>query len=263
MMAKLMLRDPYVIDSIVTTVVGSQILSMYAARPTEWPNRSESDAVYTSSVPSDTLPLVLVEILVVAVVVAVVVVFVVESVVEFVVVFGVEATRSNIVQGFESTSYPFMKPIPCKCWAKKCYILDHNTIKNDAKELPLHPMVAFENGSWTMLPHINYHGRVNRSSSSDQHTVQENYECCEAVPERILQERILAYADDGFLYTSACKRKHSERNSPSTSPMPASPDLSVSPSRLNNNATSFKDSSNGEILRSDIDIPKTDMEYVY
>ncbi|KAI9364661.1 hypothetical protein BD770DRAFT_469096 [Pilaira anomala] len=51
-------------------------------------------------------------------------------------------TRAEIRVDFEPTAFEFIKGIPCKYWAQKCYILDKNTISEATKATPLPPMMA-------------------------------------------------------------------------------------------------------------------------
>ncbi|KAG1167558.1 hypothetical protein G6F47_001588 [Rhizopus delemar] len=58
----MILRDSNVVDMIVTTVVGENARSLYTSKPTEWPNGTKSDIVYTASATSSKLPPVLIEV---------------------------------------------------------------------------------------------------------------------------------------------------------------------------------------------------------
>ncbi|CAO0793252.1 unnamed protein product [Mucor circinelloides] len=58
----MILRDSNVIVMIFTTIVGENAHSLYTSKPTEWPNRTKSDIVYTASVTSSELPPMLIEV---------------------------------------------------------------------------------------------------------------------------------------------------------------------------------------------------------
>ncbi|KAG0164093.1 hypothetical protein DFQ28_003112, partial [Apophysomyces sp. BC1034] len=299
LMAKLMLRDPIVIDMIVTTVIGPEARSLYSSRPTEWSNRSRSDVIYAASVSSDNLPPVLVEVQ------HTINLEFIDRLLNYalcvkkdfkakpvVVVFGVDATRNDVTSDFEPTSYSFMKQIPCKYWAERCYILDRNTIEEDTRQAPFHPMLALEfffSSQKLSLMSIEHRDdptiqslygiakeQMKGKIAGEQSTASVLLEVCDqtnlqfkkilnvlqAMPDTLLRKRAYTYADDGISYTHACKRLCSKRSSPPVSPMPVPLELPEPALQLINEATSFNNSSTHDILRAELDIPKSDMEYV-
>ncbi|KAG1167559.1 hypothetical protein G6F46_000904 [Rhizopus delemar] len=79
----------------------------------------------------------------------------------------------------------------------------------------------------------------------------------EPMPDTLLKKRLRAYADDGALYTQTCKYKYTKRNKESVKSMPPPPELSDLAKSMTNESSSSID-----ILREEVSIPKTDVEYV-
>ncbi|KAI8091116.1 uncharacterized protein B0P05DRAFT_584234 [Gilbertella persicaria] len=73
----------------------------------------------------------------------------------------------------------------------------------------------------------------------------------------LLKKRLRAYADDGSLYTQICKYKCTKRNKEFVKSMPPPLELSdLAKSMMNESSFSIG------ILREEISVPKTDVEYV-
>ncbi|RCH88251.1 hypothetical protein CU098_009168 [Rhizopus stolonifer] len=294
-MAKTILRDSIVIDMIVTTVVGENARSLYTPKPTEWANGTKSDIVYTASVTSSELPPVLIEVQ------HTINLDFIDRLLGYslfakkeykakpiVVVFGTYATRNEISSDFEVTSFSFMKQIPCKYWAEKCYILDQNTFMEATKTVPLPPLAAiayfFSSKKLSLLaseyrddPTLQTLYAIAKEQTvtkvaAEQSTSEVLLEVCnqtnlqfkkilntlEPMPDTLLKKRLRAYADDGALYTQTCKYKYTtKRNKEFVESMPPPPELSdLAKSMMNESSSSI------DILREEISIPKTDMEYV-
>ncbi|KAI8078309.1 hypothetical protein BDF21DRAFT_341187 [Thamnidium elegans] len=230
----MILRDSNVIDMIVTAVVGENARSLYTSKPTEWSNRTKSDIVYTASVTSSELPPVLIE-----------------------------------------------------YWAEKCYILDQNTIMEATKSVPLPPLVAiahfFSSKKLSLLvseyrddPTLQTLYAIAKEQTvtkvaAEQSTSEVLLEVCnqtnlqfkkilntlEPMPDTLLKKRLRAYADDGALYTQTCKYKYTKRNKGFVDSMPPPPELSdLAKSMMNESSSSI------DILREEISVPKTDVEYI-
>ncbi|KAI9004818.1 hypothetical protein CLU79DRAFT_841233 [Phycomyces nitens] len=144
LIAKMVLRNPNVINMIITAVVGAEACSLYSPRPTEWSNGTKSDVIYAATITSKKLPPVLIEVQH-----TITIDFIARllgyslcikkgfKAKPIVVVFGTHATRNDISLDFEATSFPFAKQIPSKYWTEKCYILDQSTIAEAAETAPL------------------------------------------------------------------------------------------------------------------------------
>jgi hypothetical protein len=275
--------------------VGSEARSLYSPRPTEWSNGSKSDVIYAASVTSANLPPVLIEVQhtisldfidrLLGYSLCVKKEFKAKPIV---VVFGVHATRNDVTSDFEASPYTFMKQIPSKYWAEKCYILDHNTIAEDTKTTPLPPMLAiayFFSCQKLSLLATEYRDdltlqalysivkeQTDAKIPAEQSTADVLLEVCnqtnlqfkkilntlEPMPDTLLKKRLRAYADDGALYTHTCKRMYSGRCDALVEPMPPPPELPESATQLLNQIAS----PTTDILRAEVGMPTTDMEYV-
>ncbi|CEP09569.1 hypothetical protein [Parasitella parasitica] len=175
-----------------------------------------------------------------------------------VLVFGTYAIGNEISSDFEETSFSFMKQIPCKYWAEKCYIPDQNTIMEATKTVPLPPLVA--------IAHFFFSKKLSLLASEyrDDPTLQTLYAiakeqtvakvAAEQSTSEVLLERLRAYADDGALHTQTCKDKYTKRNEFVQS-MPPPPELSdLAKSMMNESSSSI------DILREEHSVPKTDVE---
>lgn len=204
-----------------------------------------------------------------------------------VVVFGTYAIRNEISSDFEDTSFSFMKQIPCKYWAEKCYILDQNTIIEATKTVPLPPLVAiahffsskklsllaseYKDDSTLQTLYAIAKEQTVTKVAAEQSTSDVLLEVCnqtnlqfkkivnvlETMPDTLLKKRLRTYADDGALYTQTCKYKYTKRDKEFVELMPPPPELSDSAKSMMNESSSSID-----ILREEIGVPKTDMEYV-
>lgn len=274
--------------------IGENARSLYTSKPTEWLNGTKSDIVYTASVTSSELPPVLIEVQ------HTIHLDFVDRLIGYslfakkeykakpiVVVFGTYATRNEINSDFEETSFSFMKQIPCKYWAEKCYILDQNTIMEATKTVPLPPLVAiahfFSSKKLSLLaseyrddPTLQTLYAIAKEQtvtkvSAEQSASEVLIEVCnqtnlqfkkilntlEPMPDTLSKKRLRAYADDGALYTQTCKYKYTKRNEEFVESMPPPPELSdLAKSIMNESSSSI------DILREEISVPKTDIEYV-
>ncbi|KAI9262585.1 hypothetical protein EDC94DRAFT_671696 [Helicostylum pulchrum] len=286
LMSKMILRNPEIIDMIVTTLIGK--LSLYIARPTEWSDGSQSDVLNAPSIASDGLPPVLVEIQrhishkfidrLVGYSLHVKKEYKVKPVI---LVFGIGKTCNNITSDFKATEHIFAKQLVCNYWAEKCFIIDSDTIYEDSKELPLQPLLAigvFLCHQKPSLISMEYKDDEQTEKKSAEKPVitalldvcnqtnkqfQKMKEVVLAMPDGLLKKRVLAYAEDECFYTDTCKRKYMKRDLPCTSPMPAPLDLPEATLELVHEfeTNSNNNNNNTDDILPELDIPKSDMDH--
>ncbi|GAA5808685.1 hypothetical protein MFLAVUS_002079 [Mucor flavus] len=309
-MSKLILRDQKVIDIIVTTVIGKYFLilekgrkecffnqtyvgpdaiSNYIARPTEWSDGSESDVLYAPVVPSSSLPPVLVEIrhTIDQAFIDRLVNYSLHVKKEYkakpvVLAFGVNRTCNYISAGFGATEHSFLKKLLCKYWAERCLFIDNDTIAEDSKQSPLHPLLAIgvffcdqnqplismeqrDDATIQTLYKISKDQMKKESIENpavsallgvcDQTNLQfqKLTDVIKAMSDSLLKKRALSCADDGMIYTSSCKRKYFKENSPCVVSLELPEAQQINETEINHN-------SSDDIL-SEVNTRKNDMDY--
>ncbi|KAI7865307.1 uncharacterized protein EV154DRAFT_546544 [Mucor mucedo] len=280
-MSKLILRDQEVITIITTTLISRGALHFYTPRPTEWLDGSQSDVLYAPAIASVDLPPVLVEIqrdinhhFVDRLVGYALHVEKEYKIKPSILVFGIGKTCNNIKSKFNATQHNFAKQLVCDHWAEKCLIIDCDTIGEDNKELPLLPLLAigiflcFQKASLMSIEYkddttLQMLYKIAKEQAEKEKAEEPQFtklkEVISAMPEGLLQKRALSYAEDGCLYTDTCKRKYSKKDLSCTSPMPAPLDL---PEAGLNLIHEFEANNNNDAILPELDIPKSDMDYV-
>ncbi|KAI9258622.1 hypothetical protein EDC94DRAFT_521559 [Helicostylum pulchrum] len=230
----MILRDSNVIDMIVTTVVGKNSRSLYTSKPTEWPNGTKSDIVYTAPVTSSELPPVLIE-------------------------YWAEKCyildQNTFMEATKTVPLPPLAAIAHFFSSKKLSLLaseyrDDPTLQTlyaIAKEQTVTKVAAEQSTSEVLLEVCN---QTNLQFKKILDTL-------EPMPDTLFKKRLRAYADDGALYTQTCKYKYTKRNKEFIESMPPPPELSDLAKSMMNESSSFID-----IFREEISVPKTDVEYI-
>lgn len=211
----------------------------------------------------------------------------------FILVFGIGKTCNNIKSKFKATHLS-AKQLVCDHWAEKCFIIDSDTICEDNKELPLLPLLAigillcYQKPSLISIEYKDDITVLKLYKIAKEQTEKEKAEepvaaalldvCNQtnkqftklkevilAMPDGLLKKRALSYAEDGCLYTDTCKRKYIKKDLSCTSPMPAPLDLPEAGLNLirefEANSNNNNNNNNDDIL-PELDIPKSDMDYV-
>ncbi|KAG1445427.1 hypothetical protein G6F46_012195 [Rhizopus delemar] len=260
LMAKIILRDANLFWFVQALIVhvGEKAKLLYASRPTEWPNGTKSDVVYTASVSSNELPPVLVEVQ------HFITMDFINRLMSYslsikkklkakpiVIVFGTHAIRGDVSKALEATEFSFMKQISCKYWAEKCYVLSQSTVgEASEKTAPLPPLMAiayFFSSQKLSLMSTEYHNypalQTLYSVAKEQteiHVLVEQSTCdvllevcnqtslqlkkilnaLDETPDTFSKKHLRAYADDDALYTQTCRYKYSRTSEVLVESMP-------------------------------------------
>ncbi|KAI9262624.1 hypothetical protein EDC94DRAFT_659483 [Helicostylum pulchrum] len=146
-MSKHVLLDNEVMNLITTQLIGEN--NQYYPRPTEWINGKKSDDLYATD-DSNASPPVLIEVQNVAddaflhrVVGYCGKVYEEHGVVPVVLIVVVKKIRDIIMRkATKDTTHPFLFKLPCFPWAKKCFFISTESIRDHLTEIPLSPLVA-------------------------------------------------------------------------------------------------------------------------
>lgn len=140
------------ITNCFVCILGQQAVNQYLSRPTEWPNQTKSDVLYTlaGSKSSVSLPPVLVEVQYTANM----------SFYRRLIDYGLSVSRRHKAApailaiithnttaelsdlAVVSQKHPFLLELPCCGWAQSCYLLNAASISDYLEAAPLNPLVA-------------------------------------------------------------------------------------------------------------------------
>lgn len=205
-----------------------------------------------------------------------------------VIVFGTHAIGGDVSKGLEATEFSFMKQISCKYWAEKCYVLSQSTVgEASEKTAPLSSLMAIayffssqklslmsteyrddptlQTLYWIAKEQTDIHVPVEQSTCDvllevcNQTNLQfkKILNAFDEIPDTFSKKRLHAYTDDGVLYTQICNHKYSRTSEVLVESMPSPPELPES-AKDSWSQVSF----NTDMLRDEISLPKTDMNYV-
>jgi hypothetical protein len=250
--------------------LGPEAIDQYWPRPTEWANATKSDVLYAAD-DASTFPPILIEVQYIA-----------DSrflhrLVQYceevnkqhhtepvVLVFVINKTRANIMRkATKDQQLPFLFKLPSFPWAKKCFILNNDSIRDHLLSTPLCPLAALGAFFTAQKPSLVNHdqrddpiiqklysismqvfGRVtihDKTTVEDllcicdnaQSKFQESIEILEDLPDTSSKKRAIDCLNGGLEILKSYKCKYIPSQSPSPSPSPSSspsPSLPVSSS---------------------------------
>ncbi|CAO3610434.1 unnamed protein product [Mucor fragilis] len=260
-MSKHVLLDDEVMNLVTTQLIGEN--NQYYPRPTEWIDGKKADVLYAAD-DSNASPPVLIEVQNVAddafihrLVRYCGKVYEEYGVVPVVLVVVVKKIRDTIMRkATKDTINPFLFKLPCFPWAKKCFFISTESIRDHLAETPLSPLVAlgayFTCQKTSILDHSQMHDPtiqmlyrlsqrifentvVNENTTVDdilslcqksESKIKKGIKALEESTETSGNKRALDYLNDGLEIVKSYRLKYmpselSPASSPASSPAPA------------------------------------------
>lgn len=236
--------------------LGPKAVDQYWPRPTEWPNAKRSDVLYAAD-NVNIFPPLLIQVQNIAddgflhrVVQYCEEVNKQYDAIPLVLIFVVNKTRDNIIRKTtKDPRLPFLFKLPSFPWAKKCFILNNDSIRDHLIRTPLPPLVAlgafFIAQKPSLLNHDQRHDpTIQQLYSISKHVFenvathektavddllclcdnsqskfQEGIKMLENLADTSMKKRAIDCLNDGLEIIKSYKRKYMASQSPSPSPL--------------------------------------------
>ncbi|CAO3622553.1 unnamed protein product [Mucor hiemalis] len=200
-MSKHVLQEEEVKNLITTQLTGQN--SHYHPRPTEWLNGKKPDVLYTTD-DSNASPPILVEVQNIAddvflhrIVRYCGKVYEEYGTMPIVLVIASNKIRDTILRkATKDTTHPFLHKIPCFPWAKKCFFISPESIRNHLTTVPLSPLVALGIYFSSEAPSVAEHSHGQDPTVQMLYNVSQRVLEAAAIKENTIKDDILSLCQE-------------------------------------------------------------------